>query len=140
MIKNELQYKRTQTIATEIEISLSLLESDPTFQQLEPLAQRAFRASQKKLLNQLQQELKEYEQLRGGQFEFSRLPDIDEIPRWLIQARIARGLGQEDLAKLLHLKKQQIQNYEATDYASASLSRILEIAHALTDLDERKSV
>ncbi|MBZ0184682.1 MAG: helix-turn-helix domain-containing protein, partial [Candidatus Obscuribacterales bacterium] len=37
----------------------------------------------------------------------------------------------EDLAKLLNLKKQQIQSYEASDYASASLSRIMEIARML---------
>ena len=41
------------------------------------------------------------------------------------------GLSQKDLAEKLGLKEQQIQRYEATDYESASLSRLLEISDAL---------
>ncbi len=50
-----------------------------------------------------------------------------QIATWLIKARIARGLRQEDLARLLKLQKQQIQHYEATDYAGASLRRLKQI-------------
>jgi HTH-type transcriptional regulator / antitoxin HigA len=35
------------------------------------------------------------------------------------------------LADRLGLKEQQIQRYEATDYASASLARVIEISEAL---------
>ena len=48
-----------------------------------------------------------------------------------IKARIAQGLSQKDLAERLKLKEQQIQRYEATDYASASLNRIKEVVTAL---------
>ncbi|MBZ0187441.1 MAG: helix-turn-helix domain-containing protein [Candidatus Obscuribacterales bacterium] len=131
MIKNELQYKKTRMIAVEVEIALSQLSGSEEFQALDAIAQRAYTASLKRQLSQLNQELSEYESLKGGDFDFGKLPEIDEIPKWLIQARIARGLAQEDLAKLLNLKKQQIQSYEASDYASASLSRIMEIARML---------
>ena len=40
-------------------------------------------------------------------------------------------MSQEDLAQRLGLKEQQIQRYEATDYAAASLARVSEIAKAL---------
>ena len=46
----------------------------------------------------------------------------------------ARGLTQNELAKKLNLKPQQIQKYEATQYKGASLKRILDILVAL-DLD-----
>ncbi|MFQ5652267.1 MAG: helix-turn-helix transcriptional regulator [bacterium] len=49
----------------------------------------------------------------------------------LIQARIARGLTQKELAQKLGLKEQQIQRYEANDYAKASLARLNQIIDVL---------
>ena len=132
MIKNELQYKRSKLLAIEIEHALSLLPTDKEFKSLHPKAKKAHENGLKRQLHQLEKELSDYDALRKGEFDFTKLPEIEHIPRWLIQARIARGLRQEDLAKLLNLKKQQIQSYESTDYASASLSRIMQIAQALS--------
>ena len=56
---------------------------------------------------------------------------FDELPQALIQGRIAAGLSQKELAARLGLKEQQIQRYEATDYASASLTRVCEVARSL---------
>lgn len=47
------------------------------------------------------------------------------------RARIASGLTQEAMAQKLGLKRQQIQRYEATEYASASLATIRQIAQAI---------
>lgn len=131
MIKNDAQYKRTKNLAIELEIALSKVKSDREFKVLPPLSRQAHVGSLKRQLSQYNQELQEYERLKSGKFDFSRLPEIENIPFLLIQARIAKGLGQEDLARLLKLKKQQIQQYEATEYASASLSRIRQVAEAL---------
>ena len=50
----------------------------------------------------------------------------------LIQARIAAGLSQEELAAKLGLKPQQIQRYEAGNYQGAtSLGRVNPILRAL---------
>ncbi|MGH9425033.1 MAG: helix-turn-helix domain-containing protein, partial [Terriglobia bacterium] len=43
----------------------------------------------------------------------------------------AAALTQESLAQKLGLKRQQIQCYEATEYASASLATICQIAQAI---------
>lgn len=40
------------------------------------------------------------------------------------QGRIAAGLSQKELSERLGLKERQIQRYEATDYASANLTRV----------------
>jgi len=48
-----------------------------------------------------------------------------------VRARIARGLSQTDLATQLNIKPQQVQRYEATNYMSASLARLIEVAAAL---------
>ena len=56
---------------------------------------------------------------------------LAELPHVLVQARIARGLSQTDLAERLNMKPQQVQRYEATNYMSASLARLIEVAGVL---------
>ena len=73
----------------------------------------------------------DYEALKrvgGMRFDFDSLQDLGLA---LIKARISLGWSQERLAEKLDMPKQQIQRYEATEYASASLRRILEVADAL---------
>ena len=70
---------------------------------------------------------------RRPQIPLDGLGTVAELPANLIKARIARGLSQKDLADRIGLKEQQIQRYEATDYASASLARIKEVVSALRD-------
>ena len=75
--------------------------------------------------------MQEYEALKAGHFDLDAVNAVAELPTILIQARIAQGLRQKDLAERLGLKEQQIQRYEATDYATASLTRLKEIANVL---------
>ena len=79
----------------------------------------------------LAEQLREYELLRMGKIETFEASSLDELPNILIRARIAHGLSQRDLAELAGLKEQQIQRYEADEYASANLRRLSEIADAL---------
>ena len=83
-------------------------------------------------LADLEAELREYEAIREGRFEVDVLRVVADLPDLLIKARIAQGLTQRDLADRLGLKEQQIQRYEATDYATAKWSRIREVAGALS--------
>ena len=76
-------------------------------------------------------ELKEYEELHSGRGGFPRISSMSELSRVIIRARIVSGLSQNELAERLGLKEQQIQRYEATDYASASLSRLIEVSRAV---------
>ena len=69
--------------------------------------------------------------MKAGGFELDELNVFAQLATFLIKARIARGLSQRELADRIGLKEQQIQRYEATDYASASLARIKEVASAL---------
>lgn len=79
----------------------------------------------------LQRELAEYEALRSGRRRGFSLDSFDALPRTLIQARIAAGLSQKELAARLGLKEQQIQRYEASEYASASMARVGAVIQAL---------
>ena len=79
----------------------------------------------------MQAQLADYEALQAGGPLVLEVASFDDLPQALIRARIAAGLSQEALATKLGLKKQQIQHYEATRYASASLQRIRQVLAAL---------
>ena len=66
-----------------------------------------------------------------GNAPVGHLTTLDDLPRLLVRARIAAGMSQKALAERMGLKEQQIQRYESSDYSSASLSRLREVAKAL---------
>ena len=69
-------------------------------------------------------------------FESSTLAGLADA---LIKARIARGWTQADLAEALGVAEQQIQRYESSRYAGASLARLGDIAAAL-NVEVRETV
>ena len=132
MIKNERQYRITRAQAHRFSQTLDSLKQRPSETEgIHPLIAKAQEDAVRSQLSDLENELREYESLKAGNFPTDELSVVAELPNVLIKARIARGLSQKDLAKRLGLQEQQIQRYEATDYASASLTRIKEVVGAL---------
>lgn len=130
MIKNERQYRITKAQAEKFARTIAEVEARPN-PTLHPKLRRAQLDGLRSQLDDLKRELHDYEALRSGKRRFIALESIEELPKTLIQARIAAGLSQEELAARLGLKPQQIQRYEATSYQSASLERINEIMRTL---------
>lgn len=85
----------------------------------------------KSQITEAEAELAEYRVLKSGQISFSKTYALEELPHVLVQARIASGMSQTGLAEKLHMKPQQIQRYEATDYMGASLARLVEVSRSL---------
>ena len=85
----------------------------------------------KSQIAEIEAEISEYELLESGQFPLSKTYALEELPRVLVQARIASGMTQTNLAEKLGVKPQQIQRYEATDYQGASLARLIKTSRAL---------
>jgi ribosome-binding protein aMBF1 (putative translation factor) len=130
MIKNEREYRITKAQAEKFERALAEISASGDTG-LHPLLQKAQREGIQSQLEELQEQISEYEALRSGSRLVISLDSLEELPQALIQARIAAGLTQRELAERLGLKEQQIQRYEATEYASADLARLNEIARAL---------
>lgn len=130
MIKNERQYRITRAQAEKFERAIAGAMAKPS-PGLHPALRKAQAAGLKSQLEDLRREIREYEILRSGKRKIIVLDSIEELPKTLIQARIAAGLSQEELAAKLGLKPQQIQRYEATNYQSASLERVNEIVRVL---------
>ena len=137
MIKNERQYRITKAMAARFQNNLTGLKQKPdTDDGVHPLIAKAQEEALTSQLADLENELVEYESLKAGKFRLDSLKIVADLPSVLIKARIAQGLSQKELAERIGLKEQQIQRYEATDYASANLARIQEVASAFNvDVD-----
>jgi len=132
MIKNERQYRITKSQADKFAKALAGYRRDLSLDSdLHPILRKAQEDALESQLSDLESQLHEYDSLKAGNFSFDELKSISDLPKTMVRARIARGWSQRDLADALNLKEQQIQRYEATDYASASLSRIGEVIGAL---------
>ncbi len=133
MIKNERQYKFTKTQVERFERTLAELSSrNPEDTGLHPLVAKAQEDAVSGQIVDLKEELQIYESMKAGSFSMEQLEVVSELSNMLIGARIAQGISQKELAERIGLKEQQIQRYEATDYASASLSRIREVVSGLS--------
>ena len=138
MIKNERQYRITKAMAARFQNNLTDLKQRPDADGgVHPLIAKAREEALTSQLADLDNELQEYESLKASKFRLDSLKKVvADLPSVLIKARIAQGLSQKELAERIGLKEQQIQRYEATDYASANLARIQEVASAFNvDVD-----
>jgi transcriptional regulator with XRE-family HTH domain len=130
MIKNEREYRIAKSQLEKFEQAYASFNSmrDASPSDLQVIIQADALKSQ---LDELQEEIRQYEQLKDASLTSLQADSIDELPLALIKARIASGLTQADLANRLDMKVQQVQRYEATNYASASFTRLSEVAKAL---------
>lgn len=128
MIHSDKQYSVSTSELAKLKQALSAAESRKMDQ---PWLKKAEIDALRSQIADIEAELTEYDLLRSGQVSFSKSYSLEELPRVLIQARIAAGLSQTDLAEKLGMKPQQVQRYEATDYMGASLARLIEVARAL---------
>jgi ribosome-binding protein aMBF1 (putative translation factor) len=131
VIKNERQYRITQAHVAKFRATLNELATAPRPKNIHPKLWEAQKAGVQSQLRDLEAELHGYESLKSGGPKTVELDSLDALPKVLIQARIAAGLTQRELAARLGVKPQQIQRYEASDYQTASFARLLEIAHVL---------
>lgn len=132
MITNERQYKITRTQVEKLRHTIDSFDVKAAAKRLHSsvLANAELDALQSEFDNLFNQ-IQEYETLKSGTVQVLKASSLEKLPNLLIRGRIARGLSQRELAERIGVREQQIQRYEAEKYASASLSRLSDIAHAL---------
>lgn len=132
MITNERQYRITSAQLEKFRKVIDDFDIKSVIKQTKSkvLAKAELDALRSEYEN-LSMQLHEYETLKSGTIEILKASNLEELPSILIRARIAKGLSQRQLADVIGLKEQQIQRYEAEEYASANLPRLAEVAKAL---------
>ena len=127
MIKNDKQYQVTKSRLQDFKKSMQELET----QEIDPLLKELQQKAMASQIIDFEEEIKEYERLKEGFTNYVSAENLSDIHEVLIKARIAKKMTQADLAECLEMKEQQIQRYEISNYATASMGRIIEVADAL---------
>ena len=78
---------------------------------------------------QLKEEVEAYEQMRRG--DLGPLFSLTHIGRWLVGARIALGLTQQELAERLEVSAAQVSRDERNDYHGITVDRAQRIMDVL---------
>ena len=140
MILNERQYGITKTKVKEFEQAISKLNTSPKPKDInDQIYLKANLDALNSQLEDFQEEIAEYEELKKGEIKHLKLDSFEHLPEALIKARIIRGLTQAQLAEILNVKQQQVQRDETNKYASASFTKLLNIQKAL-DLEVREEL
>ncbi len=129
MIYSDKQYAISEEQLGKLRDVLLAAQADPTSEQswLRDAQANAIKSQ----IATLEAELSHYELLKSGEITFAKAHSLENLPSMLVQARIAAGMSQTDLAERLGMKAQQIQRYEASNYSGASLDRLIEVCDAL---------
>lgn len=132
MISNEKEYRSTKLALTGFEDALMQYDILKAIQDgIDPMIARSQKASYERQAVELRIELEAYEALRDGRIRELEVLSVAEMGKGLVEARVAKGLTQRELANLAGLQEQQIQKYEKELYGSASLNRIGHVASTI---------
>lgn len=125
MITNERQYEHTNKMANGFRMAIAQAEAEKPSKRREVVI-----AGLRAQLEPLEAELRAYDALKasGGR---TLEATIEQLGVLLIQARIARGWRQKDLAERLEVPEETIQRYEKTEYETASLLTIQDTCRVL---------
>ncbi len=85
----------------------------------------------KSQIAELEADLAHYDALKSGKIVLAKYHSLETLPAILVQARIARGLSQYDLAEALDMDTEQVQRYEASEYMGASPKELIAAANIL---------
>jgi len=134
MIKDELQYEVSKEWVEKFNKTLAAMERDEEAKRKDFLKWDAGRGSIQRHLDQLHEEIAEYERLMA--WDKSKpieivVEDFNRLSEALIKARMAAKMSEEELAEILDIDPERIKEYEKRKYQNASLTEILEISLAL---------
>jgi len=131
MITNERQYRITKGWLKKFDAAAALHEQSNPPPDVHSAIHQAGTDALRSEAEALRAQLEAYERLRAGRVKQRNLNSLRELPKAIIEARIAAHVTQKGLAKRLGVAEQQVQRWEANDYAGVSVERMQEIADAL---------
>ena len=134
MIKDELEYEVSKEWVEKFNKTIAAMERDEESKRKDFLKWDAGRGSIQCHLDQLHEEIAEYERLMA--WDKSKpieivVENFNRLSEALIKARMAAKMSEEELAEILDIDPERIKEYEKKKYQNASLMEILEISLAL---------
>ncbi|ANQ25167.1 hypothetical protein BA894_01305 [Vibrio natriegens] len=125
MILNDSELKVTEEARSKLNEALESFIDDSSW-----LA-KAQKDSIRSQILELDEEIKNYQELKCGDLDEVTELDVKTLANYLIRARIAKGFSQEQIASLLNIPDMRYKALESSNYSGLSLSRALKIANHL---------
>jgi len=134
MIKDELEYEVSKEWVEKFNKTIAAMERDEESKRKDFLKWDAGRGSIQCHLDQLHEEIAEYERLMA--WDKSKpieivVENFNKLSEALIKARIAAKMSEEELAEILDIDPERIKEYEKKNYQSATLTELVNISCAL---------
>jgi HTH-type transcriptional regulator/antitoxin HigA len=126
MIKSDAQRDRTVAQIEGFRRALAKAEVDEPGKR-----SAAIRGSYEGMIRQLEDELREYDELKSGVLNLPQVERLSQIAPFIARIRIAKGVSQAELARRLGVSKQVISRYEESDYQTVAIARLEEILDAI---------
>ena len=126
MIKRDAQRERTVAQIEGFRRALDAVDKE-----ISGKRSAAVRGSYEGMVRQLEDELREYDQLKSGELALPHVERLDQIAPFIARIRIAKGVSQTELARRLGVSKQVISRYEESDYQTVAIGRLQEILDAI---------
>lgn len=134
MIKDQLQYEYSQEWVEKFKKTMAAMERDEEAKRKDFLKWDAGRGAIQCHLDQLHEEIAEYERLincdKSKPIEIV-VENLNKLPDALIKARIAAKISEKELAEMLGIDEQRIKDHEDKSYQNASFLELLEISFVL---------
>ena len=134
MIKDELEYEVSKEWVEKFNKTIAAMERDEEAKRKDFLRWESGRTVIQCHLNQLHEEIAEYERLincdKSEPIEIV-VESFNKLSEALIKARMAAKMSEEELAEILDIDPERIKDYEKKKYQNASLTEILDISLAL---------
>ncbi len=121
MIQNEKQYKISKNRVAEIEVAIKKAQATGKAD----TKRQAYINGLFHVSNTIKKEILDFEKIQKSGILPTRKISLFHLPDILIQYKISKRLSQKDFSAILGIKEQQLQRYEAEQYASVSFKRLL---------------
>jgi DNA-binding XRE family transcriptional regulator len=134
MIKNESQYEFSKEWVERFNKTIAAMERDEEAKTKDFLKWDAGRSAIQCHLDQLHEEIAEYERLikcdKSEPIEIV-VENFNKLSDALIKARMAAKMTEEELAEILDIDPERIKEHEKKNYQGASYLELLDISFAL---------
>ena len=125
MIKSDGQRERTNVQIEGFRQAIAKVDREMTGKRAV-----AVRGSYEGMIRQLEDEIREYDELNSGALTLPNLERLDQMAPFVTKMRIAKGVSQTELAEV-GVSKQVISRYEETEYQTVEISRLQEILNRI---------
>jgi len=127
MIKNEKQYKVSKKTLAEVIEKIIKVKAEPN----QNIKHKIFLDSIEDFKKDIEKEIRDYEKLKMSKSAILKERSLSELPSIIIEYKIAHHLTHKEFAKILGLKEQQLQRYEAEGFKTVSFQNLIKFINLI---------